>query len=264
MKIRTRLASLLILAGFLICSNGTRVNAATVEEDSQYLRNVDGEYWGGHYNYPMGFDQRDDVFYIRNSYSSAVEWEVEPADKQIYTWTEVYLRTIPNMEKITGVFVDYGTEIHLIGVSPNGWDIVEYEGNRYFLWYEYWSEEQPPIRTTWYDENTTRDYYIDDSLAEAYENEPPSGDGYYMGTYELTAYEWTGNPCADGNYPEVGITAASNDPALWGHYVHIEGYGDYLIHDTGGMANNVIDIYMGDVDTCYEFGRQAGDVYIID
>lgn len=86
----------------------------------------------------------------------------------------------------------------------------------------------------------------------------------YMGNYELTAYIETGNPCADGEYPQVGYTAACNDPDLWHKWVHIEGYGDYYIHDTGGMANNVIDIFVGSYDEAIQFGRRQGEVYIID
>ena len=85
----------------------------------------------------------------------------------------------------------------------------------------------------------------------------------YAGRYELTAYIETGNPCADGEYPQVGHTAACNDPALWHKWVHIEGYGDYYIHDTGGMASNVIDIYMGSYEEAIEFGRREADIYII-
>ena len=42
-----------------------------------------------------------------------------------------------------------------------------------------------------------------------------------------------------------------------------EGYGRYFVHDTGGMASNVIDIYMGDYQTCINFGRQYARVYIV-
>lgn len=85
----------------------------------------------------------------------------------------------------------------------------------------------------------------------------------YMGCYELTAYIETGNPCADGVYPSCGYTAACNDPALWHKWVHIEGYGDYYIHDTGGMASNVIDIFVASYDEAIQFGRRIADVYII-
>lgn len=84
----------------------------------------------------------------------------------------------------------------------------------------------------------------------------------YAGTYELTAYIATGNPCADGVYPSTNFTAASNDPKLWHKYIHIDGYGDYYIHDTGGMASNVIDLFVGSYDEAIQFGRRSAAVYI--
>ena len=87
--------------------------------------------------------------------------------------------------------------------------------------------------------------------------------GQSMGIFELTAYIETGSPCADGVYPQVGYTAACNDKRLWHKWVHIEGYGDYYIHDTGGMASNVIDIYMGSYDEAIQFGRRTAEVYVI-
>lgn len=91
----------------------------------------------------------------------------------------------------------------------------------------------------------------------------PEGMTYYA-NMELTAYVWTGNPCADGVYPETGYTAACNDPALWHKWVYIEGVGTYYIHDTGGMASNVIDIYFETYDACVNFGRQTASVYILE
>ena len=83
-----------------------------------------------------------------------------------------------------------------------------------------------------------------------------------VGVYELTAYEATGNCCADGEYPRTNYTAACNDPNLWHKRIFIEGMGTYYVHDTGGMASNVIDIYMGDYDTCIQFGRRTANVYV--
>ena len=85
----------------------------------------------------------------------------------------------------------------------------------------------------------------------------------YMGEYELTAYIATGNPCADGVYPQVGYTVASNDPNLWHKWIRIDGYGDYYVHDRGGMATNVLDIYMGSYDEAMQFGRRTSEVYVI-
>lgn len=88
-------------------------------------------------------------------------------------------------------------------------------------------------------------------------------DKTFLGSYELTAYEWTGNPCANGNYPSCGYTVACNSLAL-GTRIYIEGYGEYVVEDRGGMPDNVIDIYMGDYDTCIQFGRRTANVYLIE
>ncbi len=83
----------------------------------------------------------------------------------------------------------------------------------------------------------------------------------FLGTYEITAYEWTGNPCANGNYPTEGYTVACNDLSL-GTEVWIEGIGYRVVEDTGGGGPGWMDLYLGDVDACYEWGRQYREVYI--
>ena len=104
-----------------------------------------------------------------------------------------------------------------------------------------------------------------ESYETSYETAPESPDGMtYYSTMELTAYMWTGNPCADGVYPAEGFTAACNDPALWHKWVYIDGVGLRYIHDTGGMASNVIDIYLESYDACVSFGRQTANVYILE
>ena len=85
-----------------------------------------------------------------------------------------------------------------------------------------------------------------------------------VGTYELTAYIATGNPCADGVYPQVGYTVASNDPSLWHKWIHIDGYGDYFVHDRGGMPNNVLDVFVDSYSEAIQFGRRSATVSIID
>ena len=98
---------------------------------------------------------------------------------------------------------------------------------------------------------------------EVYETTTEGDAGmYYYATLELTAYIATGNPCADGAYPQVGYTVASNDPALWHRRIYIEGYGDYYVHDTGGMASNVLDVFVGSYDEAIQFGRRTADVYV--
>ena len=91
----------------------------------------------------------------------------------------------------------------------------------------------------------------------------PATNYTYLGSYELTAYEWTGRACANGNYPTSGYTVACNSLAL-GTRIYIEGYGEYVVEDRGGMSSNVIDVYLGDYNSCVQFGRKTADVYIIE
>lgn len=118
-------------------------------------------------------------------------------------------------------------------------------------------EEEP-------EEIVTEEPKADPEPSESYEIKSAEPTGLsYLGTYELTAYAWTGNPCANGNYPQVGYTVASNSIPM-GSRILIEGYGEYVVEDCGGMAGNVIDVYMGDYDTCIQFGRRTADVYIVE
>lgn len=98
--------------------------------------------------------------------------------------------------------------------------------------------------------------YEEEEDAEEDYNDYDSGHGGYIGLFELTAYEWTGARMANGEYPYYGV-CASNYFAL-GTVLYIEGYGTFTVKDRGGpsMGNNIIDIYLGDEDACWEFGRK--------
>ena len=103
---------------------------------------------------------------------------------------------------------------------------------------------------------------LDDDISEEEVYEEPEPAYTYYASYEITAYIATGNPCADGTYPSVGYTVASNDPALWHRWIYIEGIGDRYVHDTGGMAPTVIDLFVGSYDEAITFGRQTRSIYI--
>ena len=87
--------------------------------------------------------------------------------------------------------------------------------------------------------------------------------GLADGVFELTAYAWTGNPCANGEYPVEGYSVASNYYPI-GTRLYIEGIGERVVTDTGGMSSGVIDLYLGDEETCIQFGRQSANVYVIE
>lgn len=85
----------------------------------------------------------------------------------------------------------------------------------------------------------------------------------FVGTYQLTAYIATGNCTASGAYPTVGHTVACNSLPL-GTRIYIEGYGEYVVEDTGGMGGGVIDVFVGSYGEAINFGRRSADVYIIE
>lgn len=105
---------------------------------------------------------------------------------------------------------------------------------------------------------------VEEMVGEATKTDSEASEGHYMGSYELTAYIATGNPCADGVYPQEGWTVACNDSRLWHRRIRIEGYGEYYVHDTGGMASNVIDVFVGSYNEAIQFGRKTAEVYIIE
>lgn len=117
---------------------------------------------------------------------------------------------------------------------------------------------------------TWSSYEVTEASQEYTETPAPdvSPDGLrYVGTYNLTAYPWTDDPCADEVYPEEGFTAACNNPELWHKWVYIEGVGERYIHDTGDpsvMGYDTIDIFIYDRESCIQFGRQSGAVYVIE
>lgn len=102
---------------------------------------------------------------------------------------------------------------------------------------------------------------------EVYEETDPedySGSMTYLGAFEATAYEWTGNPCANGNYPTEGYTIACNSLPL-GTQVYIEGIGYRVVEDRGASwhSSNWLDLYLGDVASCDEWGIRTVYVYIV-
>lgn len=82
----------------------------------------------------------------------------------------------------------------------------------------------------------------------------------YLGIYTITAYTWTGNTMANGEYPYVGCAASCDFPI--GTTLYIEGIGTYIVNDVC-PTSGVIDLYMHTYDECINFGRQNAAVYII-
>ena len=123
--------------------------------------------------------------------------------------------------------------------------------------------EDPPIEKELGDW-TMKFYEVPKGEIKLTEREELAGTMTYYMDMELTAYEYTGCCTADGSWPVAWYTVASNDPALWHKRIWIEGYGEFWVCDTGGMASSVLDIYLGDYSSCIQFGRRYASVYIIE
>ena len=87
----------------------------------------------------------------------------------------------------------------------------------------------------------------------------------YLGTYKVTAYAETGNPCANGNYPTTDHTIACNS-LPFGSKVYIDGVGYRTVEDRGASwhEDEWIDLYLGDVNSCIQWGVQYKDIFLVE
>ena len=84
-------------------------------------------------------------------------------------------------------------------------------------------------------------------------------------TMEATAYTWTGQQTASGTWPAVGTVAVDPQVIPLGTRLWIEGYGEAVAEDTGGLVKgNIIDIYLPTEDQCWQWGRRQVEVRILD
>lgn len=98
-------------------------------------------------------------------------------------------------------------------------------------------------------------------IAEAESYDSGTDGMTYMGVWEISAYEYTGNPTASGTMPTEWHTCAFNSAPL-GATIYIPGLGYFLNEDVCGTPSR-LDIYLGDVASCEAFGIQNHEVYIV-
>ena len=77
----------------------------------------------------------------------------------------------------------------------------------------------------------------------------------------VSAYTWTGNVMANGEYPHEGVIAADDLPI--GTKVKIDGRV-YVVKDRfGGGYTHRIDIYMDSYERAIQFGRKYMKVEVM-
>lgn len=86
----------------------------------------------------------------------------------------------------------------------------------------------------------------------------------YMGEWHITAYAYTGSPCANGEFPEAERTVACNS-LPFGSQVYIDGVGFRTVTDRGpdSMGDAWIDLYLGDHYECVQWGSQYRKVWTV-
>lgn len=172
-----------------------------------------------------------------------IEEEITPEEEEkiiMYTNTGVHMRDQASLE---GKIIDtlyINTEVTTIG-EENGWTKIKQEDNIYYIKSEYLSKEKTEIKV----EVTSRgDSKRTDAAAAS-----KSSNSSYLGKYKLTYYCSCSKCCgksdgitASGKKAQEGITVASNSIPL-GTKISIDGH-IYTVQDRGGMASNVIDIFV--------------------
>ena len=218
--------------------------------------NVDYKDW--YSNSEISIDKTEDNQYVIQDNEKHQSFLLDEVDKTMYvTATKgLNVRAVPTTDSTPLDTFTYGEEVNVIGSkaenNDNEWVLIEYDSNFAFVWSEYLTTDVPKM-------NPSLSYYDEHNVSN---EESSSLSMTYLGNYMCTAYEWTGSPCANGNYPSVGYTVACNSLPL-GTQIYIEGYGYYVVEDRGGGGDNWIDIYMGDESSCYDFGVRYLDVYLV-
>ena len=176
-----------------------------------------------------------------------IEEEITPEEEKeiiMYTNTGVHMRDQASLE---GKIIDtlyINTEVTTIG-EENDWTKIKQENNIYYIKSEYLSKEKTKIKV----EVTSRGDTKRTDNAAATQTKSNNNNSSYLGKYKLTYYCSCSKCCgksngitASGKKAQEGITVASNSLPL-GTKISIDGH-IYTVQDRGGMASNVIDIFV--------------------
>lgn len=91
----------------------------------------------------------------------------------------------------------------------------------------------------------------------------------YLGDFTVTGYcscydcckQWSGSPCADGNWPVEGYTCAMGG-VDFGTVLYIDGVGERVVCDRG-TPYGWVDLYFENHGSACDWGMQTRGVYIV-
>lgn len=146
------------------------------------------------------------------------------------------LRTQTSLKSEVLAVMPYGSEVKVsrtIGIGSDIWGDIEYQDLHGFAKMEWLSKSDPKEGMT------------------------------LMGEWRITAYAYTGSPCASGAWPSTGVTVAHNS-LPFGTRVFIEDVGFRTVEDRGPsqMGDEWLDLYLGDTQECIQWGVQNKKVWV--
>lgn len=222
--------------------------------------NIDYKDW--YSNSDISIDKTEDNQYIVQDNEKHQSFLLDETEKTMYvTATKgLNVRSVPTIDSTPLDTFTYGEEVNVIGskaeANDNEWVLIEYDSNFAFVWSEYLTTDEPKM-------DPSISYYNDYNSSNV-DSSSSSSNMTYLGNFMITAYEWTGSPCANGNYPTEGYTVACDSQTLpLGARVYIEGVGERVVEDRGGGGTNWFDLYLGDESACWDWGVRYRDVYLI-
>ena len=169
MKKIKKIASFVLVAGFLICGTNFDVFAAEKEP----TREVD-EYYQTCYEEDVNMEitETDEYFEVCSE-GRTIRWEAQKVDDAVYAACDCFARKqSPNVNSTDETTLSEGTEVHRVGLSPNGWDIIEIDREYYFVWFSCLTEKQSTV-------------------TKAFEAAYNPSDFQWMGVINWNGYRWT-------------------------------------------------------------------------
>lgn len=179
---KIKIIASLFIAGFLICVTNLNVFATEwIDYQNYYEENIS-----------MNIEEQGACYFI-SSTDNSIQWTAEKVNEKAYTACAVYAREqSPNINSKDELCLPQYTEIKLIGISANGWDLVEYKSKQYFMWHDYIIKGKSP----------NQKIEIKDTVAEAkfkgIKSEFEEAEAAYnpesfksMGVINWGGYKWT-------------------------------------------------------------------------
>ena len=179
----------------------------------------------------------------------------------IYTTDYLNVRESPTIESKVVTILKPNSKLMRIA-SIGNWDTIIVSGVDYYVCNDYITMTEPFEVESVEQIKPFKMDYLEKCVAN-------KTKGEYLGNYKLTAYcscedccgSWGGTTTASGTTPTVGRTIACNS-LPFGTKLLING-NVYTVEDTGGMAGDVIDIYMDNHQSALNFGIRNAEVYLV-